>query len=229
MAPVVRLWPCTILHVSNSFWLRVSLSVVWMDEGPPWRQPRGNSMFFSVNYHTNATSKRWHLWEIDIRFAPGLPPGWRGLDGRGTRGWGLVGCDQAGGSRCTLQCRVSVALPPSELGPCPFESEAAGGGVSGEEEWAWPGGLLALIARSSLDPLLPTGRSWGGQMNRARDARFTCYIVLRHPLMSLRYCLLKALWIIHFRVVEEIPLTPAVCMSLQSAIAGTGGATRRGT
>ena len=29
-----------------------------------------------VNSHTNATITRWHLWEIDLRFAPGLPPGW---------------------------------------------------------------------------------------------------------------------------------------------------------
>ena len=29
-----------------------------------------------VNSHTNATSIGWHLWEIDLRFAPGLPPGW---------------------------------------------------------------------------------------------------------------------------------------------------------
>ena len=28
-----------------------------------------------VNSHTNATSKRWHLWEVDLRFAHGLPPG----------------------------------------------------------------------------------------------------------------------------------------------------------
>jgi len=30
----------------------------------------------SVNSHTNATRIGWHLWEIDLRFAPGLPPGW---------------------------------------------------------------------------------------------------------------------------------------------------------
>jgi len=30
-----------------------------------------------VNSHTNATRIGWHLWEIDLRFAPGLPPGWR--------------------------------------------------------------------------------------------------------------------------------------------------------
>jgi len=30
-----------------------------------------------VNSHTNATRIVWHLWEIDLRFAPGLPLGWR--------------------------------------------------------------------------------------------------------------------------------------------------------
>ena len=44
--------------------------------GPTWRQPRGKSTFFFVNSHTNATRIGWHLWEIDLRFAPGLPPGW---------------------------------------------------------------------------------------------------------------------------------------------------------
>ena len=29
-----------------------------------------------VNPHSNATSRRWHLWEIDLRFASGLPAGW---------------------------------------------------------------------------------------------------------------------------------------------------------
>ena len=43
---------------------------------PPWRQPRGKTIVSLVNSHTNATSKRWHLWEIDLSFAPGLPPGW---------------------------------------------------------------------------------------------------------------------------------------------------------
>jgi len=30
-----------------------------------------------VNCHTKATRIGWHLWEIDLIFAPGLPPGWR--------------------------------------------------------------------------------------------------------------------------------------------------------
>jgi len=43
---------------------------------PPCRQPRGKWMVSLVNSHSNSSSKRWHLWEIDLRFAPGLPPGW---------------------------------------------------------------------------------------------------------------------------------------------------------
>ena len=48
------------------------------DEVPPWRHPRGKSMVYSVTSHANATSIGWHLWEIDLRFSPGLPPGWSG-------------------------------------------------------------------------------------------------------------------------------------------------------
>jgi len=43
---------------------------------PPWRQPRGKTIVFTVNSHTNAASKGQHLWEIDLGFAPGLPPEW---------------------------------------------------------------------------------------------------------------------------------------------------------
>ena len=59
-----------------------------------------------VNSHTNATRIRWYLWEIDLRFAPGLPPGWLKMSidlvwgsavevrvshpfGSGFRGWGF--------------------------------------------------------------------------------------------------------------------------------------------
>jgi len=42
----------------------------------PWRQPRGKWIIYLVNFHTNATSKRWHLWEIDLRFALNSTPGW---------------------------------------------------------------------------------------------------------------------------------------------------------
>ena len=52
----------------------------WFQKGgesiPPWRQPRGKWMVSLVNSHTNATSKRWHLWEIDFRFALNSTPVW---------------------------------------------------------------------------------------------------------------------------------------------------------
>ena len=45
---------------------------------PPWRQPRGKWMVSLVNFHTNATSKRWHLREIDSKFALNSTLGWGG-------------------------------------------------------------------------------------------------------------------------------------------------------
>ena len=50
---------------------------------PPWRQPRGKWVVSLVNSHTNTTRIGWHLWEINLRFAPGLPPGWRTAGGGG--------------------------------------------------------------------------------------------------------------------------------------------------
>ena len=44
---------------------------------PPWRRPRGKCMVSLVDSHTNATSKRWHLWEINLKFALNSTPGWR--------------------------------------------------------------------------------------------------------------------------------------------------------
>jgi len=49
---------------------------------PPLRQPRGKWMVSVVNSHRNATRIGWHLWEIDLRFAPGLPPGWCAAESR---------------------------------------------------------------------------------------------------------------------------------------------------
>ena len=40
-----------------------------MSCSPSWRQPMGKWLVSSVNSHTDATWKRWHLWEIDLRFA----------------------------------------------------------------------------------------------------------------------------------------------------------------
>jgi len=49
---------------------------LWFGGMTPWRQPRCKSMVSLVNYDTHATRIGWHLWEIDVRLAPGLPPGW---------------------------------------------------------------------------------------------------------------------------------------------------------
>ena len=43
---------------------------------PTWRQIKGKWMVSLFNSHKNATSKRQYLWEIDLGFAPGFPPGW---------------------------------------------------------------------------------------------------------------------------------------------------------
>ena len=43
---------------------------------PLWRHHGGKLMVSSVNSRTNATSKRWLLWEIGLRFALNSTPGW---------------------------------------------------------------------------------------------------------------------------------------------------------
>jgi hypothetical protein len=68
-----------------------------MDPDSPWTQLRGRRIVSLVNSHTNAASKRLHLLEIDLRFAPGLRPGWRT---RGRRG--PAGETRAGWLRCRL-------------------------------------------------------------------------------------------------------------------------------
>ena len=55
-----------------------TLNFRYKSVNPPWRQPRGKWMVSLANPHTNTTSKRWHLWEIDLRFALNSTPGWFG-------------------------------------------------------------------------------------------------------------------------------------------------------
>ena len=43
---------------------------------PALEATQGQIDGLSANSHTNATRIGCHLWEIDLRFAPGLPPGW---------------------------------------------------------------------------------------------------------------------------------------------------------
>jgi len=47
----------------------------------------GKRVVSFADIHANATSKRWHLWEIDLRFAPGLPPGWVLGSGSTVKSW----------------------------------------------------------------------------------------------------------------------------------------------
>ena len=55
-----------------------------------------------VNSNTNA---RHHLWEIDLRFAPGLPPGWKThLSRFGGRAWAKW--TTMAGPRCTALCEA---------------------------------------------------------------------------------------------------------------------------
>ena len=45
--------------------------------GPPSSMDRSaRSCELGGETHTHATRIGWHLWEIDLRFAPELPPGW---------------------------------------------------------------------------------------------------------------------------------------------------------
>jgi len=63
-----------------TLWTRAAASLAHTPDNtgtkhPPWRQPRGKWMVSSVNSLTNATSRRRHLWEIDLRFALNSTPG----------------------------------------------------------------------------------------------------------------------------------------------------------
>ena len=79
------------------------ISLVRMRRKQPWRQPKGKSTVSLINSHTIAIRIGWHLWEIDLRFAPGLPPG-RDTDeaARGCAGQELHGAAEAFLRRPTL-------------------------------------------------------------------------------------------------------------------------------
>jgi len=84
---------------------------------PPWRQPRGKWMVSLVNSHTNATSKRWHLLEIDLRFALNSTTGWKLSSG----GRSSVGGALGGPPGHTCRTRIvwidwSVLAAPTSIG-----------------------------------------------------------------------------------------------------------------
>ena len=67
-----------------------------------------------VNSHTNASRIGWHLWEIDLRFAPGLPPGGRGkVPEDGVVSIHVVARD--GGDAAHVADRGSAVVPASGL------------------------------------------------------------------------------------------------------------------
>ena len=71
-----------------------------------------------VNSYSNATSRRWHLWEVDLRFAPGLPPGWEtnSLVGRGGKAYLL----QVEGSATVKVISYTLHPTPYALHPTPY-------------------------------------------------------------------------------------------------------------
>ena len=105
--------------------LRASACFVY----PPWRQPRGRSMVSLVNPHTNATFRRWHMREIDLRFSPGLRPGWRvGLFPgvfRIANGSSRVGCKRFfRGAKTVVQgCKTVLEVCKTVLQECQSVSQ----------------------------------------------------------------------------------------------------------
>ena len=84
---------------------------------PSWKQPRGKLMVSSVNFHTNATRIGWHLWEIDLRFALFLPPGWRCINHMRI----CVSCftlTSTKSSRRRSSTRGLGTAPPGSIGDC---------------------------------------------------------------------------------------------------------------
>ena len=73
---------------------------------PPWRQPRGKWMVSLVNSYTDATPSRWHLWEIDFRFALNSTPGWPGASRRRR-------CSR-NGNRTSRRCQLPLTLLPGQ-------------------------------------------------------------------------------------------------------------------
>jgi len=62
-----------------------------------------------VNSPTNATlTRRWHVWEIELRFAPGLPPGWVPMNTPKTLYLRITFCTHHSSVRTTTHQRVSV-------------------------------------------------------------------------------------------------------------------------
>ena len=92
-------------------------------------------MVSSVSSHTNATRIGWHLWEIDLRFAPGLPPGWVLLLQRGR---GRAGAESKEAEHQSMSLKYEPASEPLHISV-----------KAGEDELTEERSRLLALTRSS--------------------------------------------------------------------------------
>ena len=84
LPPSLLKWHCTVFNAgcnqgvlpARVHHLLSTHTNALSDSQPPWKQPRGKWMVSLVTFHTNATSKRWHLRVIDLRLALNSTPRW---------------------------------------------------------------------------------------------------------------------------------------------------------
>jgi len=90
-----------------------------------------------VNSHTNATRIGWHLWDIDLRFASGLPPGWgaiaahspsSGVHVLGVRGGDRASVGRGAAARGVSELRAGSGQEKEKLQAC---HDQWGGGKTG--------------------------------------------------------------------------------------------------
>ena len=127
-------WRCEVRNLvelelqSNRFDCK-ALVRTFSQASQTWRQPRGKWMVSLVNFHANATSKRWHLWEIDLGFALNSTPGWGvGFGGARCRVWDEHFPWKEYGSAS----RISKTLNPKKQGPSQAHAKASGASAGRE-------------------------------------------------------------------------------------------------
>ena len=64
-------------------------------------------MISLVNSYTNAAIVGWHLWEIELGFAHGLPPGW--LNNINDHPWQAAKVDEARAAKLMAHARARMA------------------------------------------------------------------------------------------------------------------------
>ena len=127
-----------------------------------------------VNSHTNATSIGRHLWEIDLTFAPGLPPGWGTVaeresaqhqechrcpdaDPRDRRG--CIPASLSSSDACFRISTARAALVDGSSTSSTFSGGAPPTGSSGKPPAGAPSGSSSVIRSSPTTPLDARRRS----------------------------------------------------------------------